>query len=82
MSSIILHTAQPQDMLLDYIILFGTKSCVFEDLRLFLDTFPNEAVTMTLQHFEEMVVNDPVNFDCQDSEIKENVSLLVHTGDE
>ena len=69
-------TAQPQDMLLDYLMLFGTKSCVFEDLRAFLDVFPEEAVNMTLRHFEAMVVNDPVNFDCQDSEIKENVSSL------
>ena len=63
-------------MLFDYIMLFGTKSCVFDDLRLFLDVFPDEAVGVALQHFEEVVVNDPVNFDCQDSEIKENVSSM------
>ena len=63
-------------MLLDYIILFGTKSCVFEDLRLFLDVLPEEDVKLALQHLEEMVANEPVIFDCQDSEVKENVSII------
>ena len=61
-------------MLLDYLSLFGTKSCVFEDLKMFLDVFPEDVVSVVLQHLEEVVANDPVNFDCQDSELKENVS--------
>ena len=67
-------TVQPQILLLDYLLLFSSKSCVFEDLRMFVDSFPDEAVGVALQHFEEMVASDSVNFDCQDIDIKENVS--------
>ena len=52
---------------------------MFEDLRLFLDDFPNEAIDEALQTFEQMVVDDPVNFDCEDIDIRENVSSFTRT---
>lgn len=67
-------SAHPREMLLDYLSIFGDKSCVFDDLRMYLDVFPEEEVGVVLQHLEEVVTNDPVNFDCEDSELKENVS--------
>jgi hypothetical protein len=71
-----LSTVQPHILLLDYLLLFGSKSCVFEDLRLFLDSFPDESVDEALQTFEQMVADDPVNFDCEDIDIRENVSTF------
>ena len=50
---------------------------MFEDLRLFLDSFPKEAVNEALQTFEQMIADDPVNFDCEDIDIKENVSTCT-----
>ena len=70
-------TVQPHILLLDYLLLFGSKSCVFEDLRLFLDSFPNEEVDEALQTFEQMVADDPVDFDCEDIDIRENVSIVL-----
>ena len=72
-----LSTVQPHILLLDYLLLFGSKSCVFEDLRLFLDSFPDEEVDEALQTFEQMVADDPVDFDCEDIDIRENVSVLL-----
>ena len=50
---------------------------MFEDLRLFLDSFPDEEVDEALQTFEQMVADDPVDFDCEDIDIRENVSIFL-----
>ena len=68
---------------MDYFRLFGTKSCVFDDLILFLDVFNRinrEAVLIFIHQVQELVDSEPIDFDCPSSVIKENVINLI-TGD-
>ena len=44
---------------------------------MFLDSFPDEEVDEALQTFEQMVADDPVDFDCEDIDIRENVSIFL-----
>lgn len=66
-------------MLMDYFHLFGTKSCVFDDLSLYVGLFNKinrEAVLHFVQQVQEMVTSEPVDFDCPDEEMKTNVSVI------
>lgn len=63
-------------MLTDYFMLFGAKTCVFDDLHLFVEVFNDidrEAVLRFIQQLQEMVNSEPVDFDCPDEELKKNV---------
>lgn len=65
-----------QDMLMDYFLLFGKKSCVFEDLRLPLETFNKinrDAVLHFIHQVQDLVNSEPVDFNCPDEHLKENV---------
>lgn len=64
-------------MLSDYFKLFGTKSCVFDDLRIFLDLcgkINNQAVLQFLQLVQEQVNSHSIDFDCPDDLVKKNAS--------
>ncbi len=61
---------------MDYFKMFGTKSCMFDDLCLFLDVYnkiDKEAVLGFVRLVEEMVAAEPVDFDCSDEHLKINV---------
>ncbi len=63
-------------MFIDYFKIFGTKGCVFDDLRMFLDVcgkVDNQAVLQFLQYVQDEVDSTPIDFDCSDDLIKENV---------
>ena len=62
---------------MDYFKLFGTKNCVFDDLRTFLDLcgkINNQAVLQFLQLVQEKLNTDVIDFDCPDDLIKQNAS--------
>ena len=61
---------------MDYFKLFGTKSCMFDDLCLFLDVYEKidrEAVLRFVKRVQEAVEAEPVDFDCSDEHLKLNV---------
>ena len=62
---------------MDYFHLFGTKNCVFEDLKMFLNEFPADDVKEFLRRINEKVQAEPVDFDCPASKTKENVCVCV-----
>ena len=62
---------------MDYFTLFGSKTCVFDDLCLFVDVFEKmdrDAVLGILQQLHHVVHSEPVEFDCPDQDLKKNVS--------
>ena len=66
---------------MDYFKLFGTKSCVFDDLCLFLDVYEKidrEAVLCFMDRIREMVESEPIDFDCSDDQLKVNVCHTMH----
>lgn len=80
-------------MLMDYFTIFGTKNCVFDDLRLFVELFykiDRNAVSNFIRRVQELVTSDPVEFDCSEEHLKINVSVSpyiilgahysIHTG--
>lgn len=70
------YVAAVHDMLMDYFTLFGAKTCVFDDLCLFLDVFDKidrEALLRFIQHLQQVVNSEPVDFGCPDEELKKNV---------
>ena len=67
-------------MLTDYFTIFGTKNCVFDDLRLFVELFnkiDGDAVSNFIRQVQELVTSDPVEFDCSEEHLKINVSVKV-----
>ena len=69
--------ASIEDILMDYFKVFGTKSCVFDDLCLFLDVYEKidkEAVLRFIQQIQALVDSEPIDFDCSDEHLKTNVS--------
>lgn len=69
-----------QDLLVDYVTLFGAKTCVFDDLYVFVEVFSEidrEAVLRFIQQLQEMANSEPVDFDCPDEELKNNVGVQV-----
>ena len=45
---------------------------------MFLGSLPDESVSEALLHFEQIVADDPVDFDCADIDIKENVRTVSY----
>lgn len=68
--------ASPVSLLLDYFHLFRTKSCCFEDLRPYLNFFPEPEISQFLSYIEAEVEGVMVDFDCEDNLVKENVGYL------
>lgn len=73
---IVFGLAGIEEMLMDYFTIFGTKDCVFDDLRLFVELFDKidrESVSNFIRRVQELVTSDPVEFDCSEEHLKINV---------
>lgn len=72
--------APSQELLMDYFHLFGTKSCVFDDLKPYLDskTMPPDIVQGFLDQVEQEINSNPLDFDCPPEQIRENVSYCLY----
>ena len=74
------YLADVKDILMDYFTLFGAKTCMFDDLCLFLDVFDKidrEVLLRFVQHLQQVVNSEPVDFLCPDEDLKKNVSHFL-----
>ncbi len=65
---------------MDYFRIFGTKACVFDDLNMYADTFnkiDRSSVLAFNQRVQDLVNSEPIDFDCSDDLVKENVRILL-----
>ena len=64
---------------MDYFRVFGTKNCIFDDLRVHVspDGLPGEEVERFVKEVETLVASQPINFECPLEEVRENVSHSI-----
>ena len=69
-------------MLMDYFSVFGSKPCVMDDLCLFVEVFDqinHDSVLSFTQRVQQLIESEPVDFDCSEEDLKQNVRQKMYT---